>query len=178
MSCVDWFGLRELLPSFLTSPPWLACLFVLYVWLTVAMNPANTVFDAKRLIGRRFNDPVVQSDMKHWPFRVIRGTEDKPQIEVHFRGEVKRFYPEEISAMVLTKMKEVAEAYLGRDVNNAVITVPAYFNDSQRQATKVSDRDHYDGLIGGGPRRTSVPSLTMVGLFACRSVGCGCDCWP
>jgi len=102
----------------------------------VAMNPANTVFDAKRLIGRRYTDPVVQSDMKHWPFKVMRGPEDKPQVEVHFKGEVKRFYAEEISAMVLTKMKEVAEAYLGKEVKNAVITVPAYFNDSQRQATK------------------------------------------
>ncbi|TYG40868.1 hypothetical protein ES288_D12G128400v1 [Gossypium darwinii] len=88
----------------------------------VAMNPSNTVFDAKRLIGRRFTDPSVQSDMKHWPFKVVAGPGDKPMIV--------------ISSMVLTKMKEVAEAYLGQTVKNAVITVPAYFNDSQRQATK------------------------------------------
>lgn len=103
----------------------------------VAMNPENTVFDAKRLIGRKFHDPTVQSDMKHWPFKVVSsGADDKPLIQVTFRGEVKRFTPEEISSMVLLKMKETAEAYLGKEVKNAVITVPAYFNDSQRQATK------------------------------------------
>jgi L1 cell adhesion molecule like protein len=102
----------------------------------VAMNANNTVFDAKRLIGRKFSDQVVQDDMKHWPFTVIRGPGDKPLIQITFRGEVKQFAPEEISSMVLLKMKEIAEAYLGREVKNAVITVPAYFNDSQRQATK------------------------------------------
>ena len=102
----------------------------------VAMNAQNTVFDAKRLIGRRFTDTVVQSDMKHWPFKVIEGPGGKPTIQVTFKGEVKQFAPEEISSMVLIKMKEIAEAYLGREVKNAVITVPAYFNDSQRQATK------------------------------------------
>ncbi|ETV71813.1 hsp70-like protein [Aphanomyces astaci] len=102
----------------------------------VAMNPSNTVFDAKRLIGRKFNDPMIQADIKHWPFKVIAGAGDKPQIVVEFKGERKTFQPEEISSMVLIKMKEVAEAYLGLDVQNAVITVPAYFNDSQRQATK------------------------------------------
>lgn len=101
----------------------------------VAMNPINTVFDAKRLIGRRFDDPSVQSDMKHWPFKVI-SEGGKPKIQVEYKGEVKTFYPEEISSMVLTKMKETAEAYLGKTVTNAVVTVPAYFNDSQRQATK------------------------------------------
>ncbi len=101
-----------------------------------ASNPKNTVFDAKRLIGRRFDDSIVKADMKHWPFTVSEGKAGKPQIEVDFKGEHKTFMPEEISAMVLTKMKQTAEAYLGCDVKDAVITVPAYFNDSQRQATK------------------------------------------
>eukprot|EP00979_Chaetoceros_neogracilis_P014418 scaffold4604_cov241-Chaetoceros_neogracile.AAC.5 len=101
-----------------------------------AMNAENTVFDAKRLIGRAFTDPGVQSDMKHWPFKVISGTGGTPIIEVEYKGETKQFKAEEISSMVLTKMKEIAEAYLGKEVKNAVVTVPAYFNDSQRQATK------------------------------------------
>ncbi|VUZ54806.1 unnamed protein product [Hymenolepis diminuta] len=101
----------------------------------VAMNPTNTVFDAKRLIGRRFDDKTVQDDMKHWPFHVINSG-GKPKIEVEYKGERKTFYAEEISSMVLLKMKEIAEAYLGKTVSDAVITVPAYFNDSQRQATK------------------------------------------
>ena len=100
-----------------------------------AMNPYNTVFDAKRLIGRKFNDPLTQGDIKLWPFKVVaRG--EKPVIQVDYKGESKTFMPEEISSMVLIKMKETAEAYLGESVPNAVVTVPAYFNDSQRQATK------------------------------------------
>merc|ERR1712188_218125 len=102
----------------------------------VAMNPTNSVFDAKRLIGRKFNDPVVQSDMKHWPFKVIAKGGDKPHIQVTFKGEEKVFSPEEISSMVLNKMKETAEAFTGKDIKDVVVTVPAYFNDSQRQATK------------------------------------------
>ncbi|XP_026493800.2 heat shock protein 68-like [Vanessa tameamea] len=101
----------------------------------VALNPSNTVFDAKRLIGRKFDDQKIQQDMKHWPFKVINDC-GKPKIQIEFKGEAKRFAPEEISSMVLTKMKETAEAYLGTSVRDAVITVPAYFNDSQRQATK------------------------------------------
>ncbi|XP_022328101.1 heat shock cognate 71 kDa protein [Crassostrea virginica] len=101
----------------------------------VAMNPTNTIFDAKRLIGRKFQDASVQSDMKHWPFTVINAG-SKPMIKVEYKGEEKTFSAEEISSMVLNKMKETAEAYLGKTVNNAVVTVPAYFNDSQRQATK------------------------------------------
>jgi L1 cell adhesion molecule like protein len=104
--------------------------------LQVSQNPYNTVFDAKRLIGRKFNDASVQADMKHFPFKVKAGPNDKPIICVEFKGEQKEFAAEEISSMVLTKMKEIAESYLGTDVKNAVITVPAYFNDSQRQATK------------------------------------------
>ena len=102
----------------------------------VSMNPTNTVFDAKRLIGRNFTDPDVQKDMKHWPFIVKKGIGGKPMIEVQYKGETKDFGAEEISAMVLSKMKMVAETYLGQDITSAVITVPAYFNDSQRQATK------------------------------------------
>ena len=101
----------------------------------VAMNPHNTVFDAKRLIGRKFMDSDVQSDMKHWPFSVIE-KDGKPHIQVEYKGEKKIFTPEEISSMVLLKMRETAEAFIGSDVKDAVVTVPAYFNDSQRQATK------------------------------------------
>ena len=101
----------------------------------VAMNPSNSVFDAKRLIGRKFSDESVQSDMKHWSFKILNKG-GKPMIQVEFKGETKLFSAEEISSMVLTKMKETAEAYLGQKLKDAVITVPAYFNDSQRQATK------------------------------------------
>jgi len=110
----------------------------------VAMNPKNTVFDAKRLIGRSFNDPSLQSDMKHWPFKVVPAEAGKPRIQVEHKGENKTFAAEEISSMVLTKMKETAEAYLGGKVTDAVITVPAYFNDAQRQATK--DAGYIAGL--------------------------------
>jgi len=108
----------------------------------VAMNPHNTVFDAKRLIGRKFEDAEVQADMKHFPFKIIDKA-GKPVVQIEFKGETKIFTPEEISSMVLTKMRETAESYLGGTVSNAVITVPAYFNDSQRQATKDA------GLIAG-----------------------------
>jgi len=108
----------------------------------VAMNPTNTVFDAKRLIGRKFDDSCVQSDIKLWPFTVVNEA-TKPKIQVEYKGETKKFNPEEISSMVLIKMKETADAYLGKDVKDAVVTVPAYFNDSQRQATKDA------GTIGG-----------------------------
>ncbi|GLB44653.1 putative heat shock protein 70 family protein [Lyophyllum shimeji] len=98
-------------------------------------NPENTVFDAKRLIGRKTDDPDVQRDIKHWPFKVV-DKQGKPMIRVKHKGEFREFSPEEISAMVLSKMKETAEAYLGEKVTHAVVTVPAYFNDAQRQATK------------------------------------------
>lgn len=101
-----------------------------------SMNPENTIFDAKRLIGRKISDPSVQSDMKHWPFKVVPGLNGKPMIQATYKNDLKLFSPEEISSMVLIKMKEIAESYLGKKVKNAVITVPAYFNDSQRQATK------------------------------------------
>ncbi|WOO76812.1 Endoplasmic reticulum chaperone BiP [Vanrija pseudolonga] len=100
-----------------------------------AQNPTNTVFDAKRLVGRDFKDPDVQKDRKHWPFEIVNKN-GKPMIHVKHKGEFKDFTPEEISAMVLVKMKETAEAYLGHKVTHAVVTVPAYFNDAQRQATK------------------------------------------
>jgi heat shock 70kDa protein 1/2/6/8 len=102
----------------------------------VSMNPENTIFDAKRLIGRKFNDAVVKKDMEYWPFTVKNSKNDKPLLEVKYKNELKTFSAEEISGMVLSKMKSIAESYLGEEVKKAVITVPAYFNDSQRQATK------------------------------------------
>jgi len=108
----------------------------------VAMNPANTIFDAKRLIGRKYNDSTVQHDKKYWPFNVV-DTDSKPNIEVEYKSERKTFTPEQISSMVLTKMKETAEAYLGHPLKDAVVTVPAYFNDAQRRATKDA------GIIAG-----------------------------
>jgi L1 cell adhesion molecule like protein len=101
-----------------------------------AMNSKNTVFDAKRLIGRKIDDPTVQADRKLWPFGVKAGDNGKPLVQVQYQGADKSFSAEEISSMVLTKMKQTAESYLGEPVKNAVVTVPAYFNDQQRQATK------------------------------------------
>lgn len=101
-----------------------------------ASNPRSTVFDAKRMIGRAFNDPQLQADLKHFPYTVIDDGKGRPQIEVETKDGTRRFYPEEISAMVLQKMKAIAESYLGATVKDAVVTVPAYFNDAQRQATK------------------------------------------
>lgn len=101
-----------------------------------AMNPKNTVFDAKRMIGREYDSKEIQGDMKLWPFKVVQDGK-KPAIQVEFQGKTRVFKPEEISAMVLGKMKNIAEDFLGEPVKNAVVTVPAYFNDSQRQATKV-----------------------------------------
>ena len=108
-----------------------------------AMNPENTIFDAKRLIGRKFDDPTVQADIKSFPFNIINKNE-KPVITVQYKGENKEFQPEEVSSMILVKMKEIAESYIGETVTDAVITVPAYFNDSQRQATK--DAGQISGL--------------------------------
>ncbi|XP_027353185.1 heat shock 70 kDa protein-like [Abrus precatorius] len=124
-----------------TTPSCVAFTQTQRLWGDAAMNhrtknPHNTVFDAKRLIGRRFSDKSVQQDMKLWPFKVVSASRDKPMIAVTYKGEEKRFAPEEISSMVLLKMKEIAEAYLGHSVRDAVITVPAYFNNSQKQATK------------------------------------------
>ena len=109
----------------------------------IATNSSNTIFDIKRLIGRRFSDKSVQSDIKHFPFKVTSGSNERPVVHVEYKGEAKIFTPEEISAMILTKMKEIAEAYLGTSVTKAVITVPAYFTDAQRQATKDA------GIIAG-----------------------------
>lgn len=108
-----------------------------------AMNPERTIYDAKRLIGRKFSEDTVQQDMKLWPFKVRAGTDQKPLIEVAYDGKNETFHAEQISAMVLQKMKETAETYLGHSVKKAVITVPAYFNDAQRQATKDA------GMIAG-----------------------------
>jgi len=99
------------------------------------INPENTVFDVKRLIGRKFSDKSVQADKKLFPYKIV-SKDDKPYIEVVLEGKARQFAPEEVSAMILVKMKEIAEAYLGTTVSNAVVTVPAYFNDAQRQATK------------------------------------------
>jgi len=101
-----------------------------------AGNTANTVFDAKRLIGRKFSDPLVQEDIKRYPFKVVGDASDRPQIVVQTKDGEKKFFPEEISAMLLQKMKQMVESYVGEEVKDAVITVPAYFNDAQRQATK------------------------------------------
>ncbi|RYR03158.1 hypothetical protein Ahy_B06g081994 isoform C [Arachis hypogaea] len=114
---------------------------VVYILVSLWFNilivyKLSSLSDAKRLIGRRFSDPSVQSDIKLWPFKVISGPAEKPMIVVNYKGEEKQFAAEEISSMVLMKMREIAEAYLGSSVKNAVVTVPAYFNDSQRQATK------------------------------------------
>jgi len=108
-----------------------------------AVNSTNTVFDAKRLIGNKYSDSKVQNDIKLWPFKVERSETDNCLINVEYKGETKKFQPEEISSMILSKMKETASSYLGEDVTDAVITVPAYFNDSQRQATKDA------GIIAG-----------------------------
>ena len=105
-------------------------------------NPQNTVYDVKRLIGREYTDSTVQDDIKHLSYKVTNKN-NKPMVKVNYLNEDKEFTPEEISAMVLTKMKAIAEAYLGNEVKNAVVTVPAYFNDAQRQATKDA------GLIAG-----------------------------
>jgi heat shock protein 1/8 len=102
----------------------------------ISSNVQNTIFDSKRMIGKKFSDGSVQSDLKYWPFKVVSGTAGKPVIKAEYMDEEKSFSAEEISAMVLTKMKEIAETYLGEEVTQAVITVPAYFNDSQRTATK------------------------------------------
>ena len=99
-------------------------------------NAKNTVHDAKRLLGRKYDDPMVQKDMKLWTFDIVDDGTNKPKVSVEYKGEKNQFYPEEISAMVLTKMKEIAEAFIGEDVKDVVVTVPAYFGDAQRQATK------------------------------------------
>jgi heat shock protein 1/8 len=107
-----------------------------------ALNPTNTIYDIKRLLGRDYNDKILQDDMKSLPYKIV-DSNGKPKVEVEFKGEIKQFTPEEISAMILTKMKDIAEAYVGKPVKDAVITVPAYFNDAQRQATKDA------GIIAG-----------------------------
>jgi len=102
---------------------------------SASSNPKNTVYDAKRMIGRSFTDPAVQEEIKHFSYNVVNKN-NKPVIDVEYKNERKQFTPEEISSMILYKMKEVADAYLGETIKDAVITVPAYFNDAQRQATK------------------------------------------
>ncbi|KAI9079994.1 hypothetical protein K1719_038059 [Acacia pycnantha] len=99
-------------------------------------NPENSVFDIKRLIGLPFSDPSVQRNLKHWPFRIVSGAGDKPMIAVQDKGMEERYTAEQISGMMLTKMKEITEVYLGQPVKNAVVSVPAHFNDSQRLVMK------------------------------------------
>ena len=102
----------------------------------IASNVENTVFDSKRMIGKKFSDPTVQSDIKYWGFKVESDKNDKPVIRVRYNDEDKIFTPEQISSMVLTEMKNIAEAYLGEKISQAVITCPAYFNNQQRESTK------------------------------------------
>ena len=124
-----------------------------------ASNPMNTIFEAKRLIGRKFSDSVVQSDKKVWPYEISQGDNDTPLIEVEYMGEKKKYRAEEISAMVLTDLKKTAENYLGYEVNKAVITVPAYFNASQRESTRDC------GIIAGFEvlRILSEPTASAIG---------------
>ncbi|GCC26818.1 heat shock cognate 71 kDa protein-like [Chiloscyllium punctatum] len=136
----------------------------------VAMNPQNTIFDAKRLIGRRYDDATVQTDLKHWPFKVINDS-SRPKVEVQHKGETKTFYAEEISSMVLAKMREIAEAYLGKSISSAVITVPAYFNDSQRQATK--DAGTISGL--NVLRIINEPTAAAIAYGLDKRVGVECN---
>ena len=103
-------------------------------------NFKNTVYDAKRLIGRTFDDPEVKKDIKLWPFKVIKGDNNKPKIEVEYKGKTESFYPEEISACILAKLKQNAKDYLGKEVNDAIITCPAYFDDLQRKATQMAGK--------------------------------------
>ncbi|KAL6625643.1 stress protein HSC70 [Neocallimastix californiae] len=108
-----------------------------------AIYPENTIYDAKRMIGRTYDDEILQNDIKHWPFKVIEKNNGRPYVQVNYKNKIRDFRPEEISSMILSKLKEDAEEYLGQEVTDAVITVPAYFNDAQRKATKDA------GLIAG-----------------------------
>ena len=127
------------------------------------INVKNTIFDAKRLVGRKFDEKCVQEDMKHWPFKVVSNSYNQPLFEVTYKNELKQFTPEEISSMVLIKMKETAESYLGETVKDAVITVPAYFNDAQRKATKDA------GAIAG------LNVLRIINEPTAAAIAYGCD---
>ncbi|KAJ1169058.1 hypothetical protein NDU88_000965 [Pleurodeles waltl] len=122
----------------------------------MTLNHKNTVFDVKRLIGRKFDDKVIQADMKHWPFKVVRDG-GKPKVIVGHKGENKTFSPEEVYVMVLTKIKEIVEAYLGHQVSKTVITVAAYVNDSQRQATRNARVIAGDGYVQHQSHTVSFP---------------------
>eukprot|EP00939_MAST-03C_sp_MAST-3C-sp1_P001215 g1215.t1 len=125
-------------PSYVAFPPKGDQLIGTAAKTQAYQHPENTIFDAKRLIGRKFADHEIQKDLKTWPFKVIQGDSGQPVIQITYRGETKLFQPEEISAMVLSKMKSVAERKIGSPVKNAVITVPAYFNDAQRKSTQAA----------------------------------------
>ncbi len=138
------------------------------------INPSNTVFDVKRLIGRNYSDKSVQADKKMMPYNII-SSDNKPFIEISSKGNTSKFAPEEISAMILQKMKATAEAYLGEEVKNAVVTVPAYFNDSQRRATKVSVYRLEHALNLGMLQVQNRDSLTYPAFLI--MIGCRHNCW-
>jgi hypothetical protein len=136
------------------------------------INPENTVFDVKRLIGRKFNDKSVQADKKLVPYNIV-SNQDKPMIEVTVAGKASTYAPEEVSAMILQKMKLTAETFLGKEIKHAVVTVPAYFNDAQRQATKVRIR-----ILDACTLCFCHVFFISLFFFNFSFTGCRNHCWP